>query len=156
MTDKPVFLTPEGLKKLEDELDYLETEKRAQVAARIQSAKDEGDISENAEYDDAKQEQAFVEGRIMTVRAMIGNAQVIEERGPSEEVHLGSRVTVQENGVSSPEVYFIVGSAEADPTNGRISNESPIGRALIGQRVNSVISYQAPVGEIRLTILSTE
>ena len=156
MTDKPVFLTPEGLKKLEDELDYLETEKRAQVAARIQSAKDEGDISENAEYDDAKQEQAFVEGRIMTVRAMIGNAQVIEERGPSEEVHLGSRVTVQENGVSSPEVYFIVGSAEADPTNGRISNESPIGRALIGQRVNSVISYQAPVGEIHLTILSIE
>ena len=156
MTDKPVVLTPEGLKKLEDELDYLETEKRAQVAARIQSAKDEGDISENAEYDDAKQEQAFVEGRIMTVRAMIGNAQVIEERGPSEEVHLGSRVTVQENGVSSPEVYFIVGSAEADPTDGRISNESPIGRALIGQRVHSVISYTAPVGEIHLTILNIE
>ena len=156
MTDKPVFLTPEGLKKLQDELDYLETEKRAQVAARIQSAKDEGDISENAEYDDAKQEQAFVEGRIMTVRAMIGNAQVIEERGPSEEVHLGSRVTVKDDGVSSPAVYFIVGSAEADPTHGRISNESPIGRALIGQRVSSVISYQAPEGEIHLTILSIE
>ena len=156
MTDKPVFLTPEGLKKLEDELDYLETEKRVQVAARIQSAKDEGDISENAEYDDAKQEQAFVEGRIMTVRAMLSHSQIIEERGPSEEVHLGSRVTVQEEGVSSPAVYHIVGSAEADPTSGHISNESPIGRALIGQRVNSVISYQAPVGEIHLTILSIE
>jgi transcription elongation factor GreA len=156
MTEKPVFLTPEGLKKLQDELDYLETEKRAQVAARIQSAKDEGDISENAEYDDAKQEQAFVEGRIMTVRAMIGNAQIIEERGPSEKVHMGSRVTVQEDGVSSPAVYYIVGSAEADPTNERISNESPIGQALIGQRVNSVISYKAPVGEIHLTILSIE
>lgn len=156
MTDKPVFLTPEGLKKLEDELGYLETEKRVQVAARIQSAKDEGDISENAEYDDAKQEQAFVEGRIMTIRAMLSDVQIIEERGPSEEVHLGSRVTVQENGASSPEVYFIVGSAEADPIAGRISNESPIGRALIGQRVKSVISYQAPVGEIHLTILSIE
>ena len=156
MTDKPVFLTPEGLKKLEDELDYLETEKRALVAARIQSAKDEGDISENAEYDDAKQEQAFVEGRIMTVRAMISNVQIIEETGPSDEVHVGSRVTVQEDGVSSPVVYHIVGSAEADPISGRVSNESPIGRALIGQRVNTVISYQAPVGEIHLTILSIE
>jgi len=156
MTDKPVFLTPEGLMKLEDELDYLETEKRVQVAARIQSAKDEGDISENAEYDDAKQEQAFVEGRIMTIRAMLSDVQIIEERGPSEEVHLGSRVTVQENGASSPDVYFIVGSAEADPTDGRISNESPMGRALIGQRAHSVISYQAPVGEIHLTILSIE
>ncbi len=156
MTDKPVFLTPEGMKKLEDELGYLETEKRVEVAARIQSAKDEGDISENAEYDDAKQEQAFVEGRIMTIRAMLSNVQIIEERGPSEDVHLGSRVTVQENGASSPAVYFIVGSAEADPTKGRISNESPIGRALIGQRVDAVISYTAPVGEIHLTILSIE
>ena len=156
MTDKPVFLTPEGLKKLQEELDYLETEKRALVAARIQSAKDEGDISENAEYDDAKQEQGFVEGRIMTVRAMIGNAQVIEEGGPSEKVHLGSRVTVKEDGVSKPAVYLIVGSAEADPANGRISNESPIGHSLIGQRVNAAISYKAPVGEIHLTILNIE
>ena len=153
MVDKPVFLTEEGLKKLEEELRHLETEKRAEVAARIQSAKEEGDISENAEYDDAKHEQAFVEGRIMTLRAMIMNAVVIENNGPSDEVRLGSHVTVQEDGLDEAEVYYLVGSAEADPLNGRVSNESPIGRALMGQRVGTVVSYQAPAGEIRLKIL---
>jgi transcription elongation factor GreA len=156
MVDKPVFLTQEGLKKLEQELDYLETEKRAQVAARIQSAKEEGDISENAEYDDAKHEQAFVEGRIMTLRAMIRNAAIIEDNGPSDVVRLGSRVTVLEDGFDESEVYHIVGSAEADPLNGRVSNESPIGRALMGQRAGAVVSYRAPAGEIRLSILSIE
>lgn len=156
MVDKPVFLTQEGLKKLEDELQYLETEKRAEVAARIQSAKEEGDISENAEYDDAKHEQAFVEGRIMTLRAMIRNAVLIEDNGPSEEVGLGSRVTVLEEGLEESEAYHIVGSAEADPLDGRVSNESPIGKALIGHRVGDIVSYQAPAGEIRLTILSIE
>jgi transcription elongation factor GreA len=155
--DKPVFLTRQGLEKLEKELYVLETEKRAQVAARIQSAKEEGDISENAEYDDAKHEQGFVEGRIMTLRAMISNAVVIEENGaPSDQVGLGSRVTVLEDGIDEPVVYDVVGSAEADPLNGRISNESPIGRALMGQRARAVVSYQAPDGEIRLTILSIE
>ena len=156
MVDKPVFLTEEGLKKLEEELNYLETEKRAQVAARIQSAKEEGDISENAEYDDAKHEQAFVEGRIMTLRGMVRNAVIIEDKGPSDVARLGSRVTVQEDGMEEPEVYHIVGSAEVDPLNGRISNESPIGRALMGQRVGAVVSYQAPAGEIRLEILCIE
>ena len=156
MVDKPVFLTREGLKKLEEELHYLETEKRAQVAARIQSAKEEGDISENAEYDDAKHEQAFVEGRIMTLRAMLSHAVIIEENGPSDEVRLGSRVTVLEEGCDEPEVYHIVGSAEADPLDGRVSNESPIGRALMGQRVGSVVAYDAPDGQIRLTILNIE
>jgi transcription elongation factor GreA len=156
MVDKPVFLTQEGLQKLEEELHYLETEKRAEVAARIQSAKEEGDISENAEYDDAKHEQAFVEGRIMTVRAMIMNAVVIEDNGPSDEVRLGSRVTVQEDGQDETEAYHIVGSAEADPLNGRVSNESPMGRALMGQRVGDVVAYRAPAGEIRLKILDIE
>ena len=154
--DKSVFLTRQGLEKLEKELYVLETEKRAQVAARIQSAKEEGDISENAEYDDAKHEQAFVEGRIMTLRAMISNAVVIEDSGPSDQVGLGSRVTVLEDGIEEPVVYEIVGSAEADPINGRISNESPIGRALMGRRARAVVSYQAPDGEIRLTILGIE
>ena len=154
--DKPVFLTRQGLEKLEKELYVLETEKRAQVAARIQSAKEEGDISENAEYDDAKHEQAFVEGRIMTLRAMISNAAIIEDSGPSDRVGLGSRVTVLEDGIDEPVVYDIVGSAEADPLNGRISNESPIGCALMGQRARAVVSYQAPDGEIRLTILGIE
>jgi transcription elongation factor GreA len=154
MEQKEVFLTEEGLKKLEQELEFLETEKRAEVAARIQSAKEEGDISENAEYEDAKHEQAFVEGRIMTVRGMIRNAVIIEDNGPSDEVRLGSRVSVQEDGLDEPEVYHIVGSAEADPLNGRVSNESPIGQALMGQRVGDIVSYEAPAGEIRLTILS--
>ena len=154
--DKPVFLTRQGLEKLEKELYYLETEKRPQVAARIHSAKEEGDISENAEYDDAKHEQGFVEGRIMTLHAMIGSAVVIEDNGPSDEVRLGSRVAVLEDGVGAPDVYNIVGSAEADPLNGRISNESPMGRALMGQRAGAVVSYYAPDGEIRLTILSIE
>ena len=156
MTDKTVFLTEEGLKKLEEELHYLETEKRAEVAARIQSAKEEGDISENAEYEDAKHEQAFVEGRIMTVRAMIRNPQIIEDNGPTDEVRLGSHVTVLEEGLDEPELYHIVGSAEVDPVNGRVSNESPIGRALMGQRVGATVSYQAPAGEIKLTILGIE
>jgi len=156
MAEKPVFLTREGLAKLEEELEYLETVKRSEVAGRIQSAKEEGDITENAEYDDAKHEQAFVEGRILTLRTMISNAVLIEDQGPSDAVRLGSRVTVQEDGSSQPEVYELVGSAEADPLNGRISNESPIGRALMGQRVNDVVSYQAPVGEIRLKILKIE
>jgi transcription elongation factor GreA len=156
MADKPVFLTHDGLKKLEEELHYLETEKRAQVAARIQSAKEEGDISENAEYDDAKHEQAFVEGRIMTLRAMISSAVIIEENGPSDEVRLGSCVTVLEDGIDEPEVYHIVGSAEADPLDGRVSNESPIGRALMGRRIGDVVAYSAPDGEIRLTVLNIE
>jgi len=156
MVDKTVFLTEEGLKKLEEELQYLETEKRAEVAARIQSAKEEGDISDNAEYDDAKHQQAFVEGRIMTVRAMIRNAQIIENNGPSDEVRLGSRVTVLEEGLDEPELYNIVGSAEVDPQNGRISNESPLGQALMGRRVGATVSYKAPAGEIKLEILGIE
>ena len=153
MAEKPVFLTREGLEKLEEELEYLETTKRAEVAARIQSAKEEGDISENAEYDDAKHEQAFVEGRIMTLRSMVGNAEIIEEDVHSDIVRLGSRVTVKEDGDGETSVYYVVGSAEADPLNGRISNESPIGRALMGRKANSTVSYQAPDGKISLTIL---
>jgi len=156
MTEKPVFLTREGLEKLEEELEYLETTKRTEVAARIQSAKEEGDISENAEYDDAKHEQAFVEGRIMTLRSMISNAELIKEDVPSDIVRLGSRVTVQEDGDGETNIYYVVGSAEADPLNGRISNESPIGRALMGRAANSVVSYQAPDGKISLTILHIE
>jgi transcription elongation factor GreA len=156
MTEKPVFLTRDGLEKLEEELAYLETTKRAEVAARIQSAKEEGDISENAEYDDAKHEQAFVEGRIMTLRAMISNAEIIEEDVRSDIVRLGSRVTVQDDGDDEPSIYYVVGSAEADPLNGRISNESPIGRALMGQRANSTVSYDAPDGKMSLKILRIE
>jgi transcription elongation factor GreA len=156
MEQNAVFITKEGFKKLEEELQYLETERRAEVAARIQSAKEEGDISENAEYEDAKHEQAFVEGRIMTLRSMIRYAKIIEDNGPSDEVCLGSRVTVLEEGLDEPEVYHIVGSAEADPLNGRVSNESPIGQALLGQGVGDVVAFEAPAGEIKLEILGIE
>jgi len=156
MADKPVFLTQEGLRKLEEELHYLETVRRPQVAARIKAAKEEGDVSENAEYDDAKHEQAFVEGRIMTLQNMISNAKIIADNGPSEVVQLGSQVTVQEEGNDELVVYHIVGSAEADPLNGRISNESPMGRALIGRRVHDTVSFQAPDGEIRLIIRNVQ
>ena len=130
MTDKPVYLTLEGKRKLEEELDHLVNVKRKEVAMAIQSAKEEGDISENSAYDEAKLTQGFIEGRIQTIEAQLRNAVIIEENGKSDCVDVGSKVTVAENG-SGEETYHIVGSAEADPLNGRISNESPIGKALL-------------------------
>ena len=153
MTDKPVYLTAEGKKKLEEELDYLVNVRRREVAAEIQSAKEEGDISENSAYDEAKMTQGFVEGRIQTIEAQLLNA-VIIKNGHSDKVSVGSKVTVSEDGME--ETYYIVGSAEADPLNGKISNESPIGQALMGQRAGVTVSYYAPAGEIKLRILGIE
>jgi transcription elongation factor GreA len=153
---RPVYLTQQGLNTLIEELSYLETKKRAEVVARIRAAREEGDISESAAYEDAKHELSFVEGRIMTLRAMIYDAVVIEDNGDADEVCLGSRVTVMVDGCDELEVYHIVGSAEADPFNGRVSNESPIGRALMGQSAGDAVSYNAPDGEIRLTIIRVE
>ncbi len=153
---QPVYLTRQGLNKLKEELCSLETEKRAEVAAYMREAREEGGMSENAAYDDAKHELSFVEGRILALRAMIYDAVIIEDNGHSDEVCLGSRVTVMVDGCDEPEVYHIVGSAEADPFNGCVSNESPIGRALIGQIAGSAVTYSAPDGEVRLTIISIE
>ncbi|MBI3912789.1 MAG: transcription elongation factor GreA [Chloroflexi bacterium] len=144
--DKPIFLTPEGRAKLEAELDHLRTTRRAQIAEAIHSAKEEGDISENSAYDEAKNEQAFVEGRIMTIEQMLKNAVMIDRVRASDIVDLGSVVTVVERGTSDDEAFQIVGSAEADPARGKISNESPVGRALLGKRVGDEVQVRIPDG----------
>ncbi|HEX9075428.1 MAG TPA: transcription elongation factor GreA [Anaerolineae bacterium] len=146
MAEKPIFLTPEGRTKLEAELENLRTVRRAEIAERIHSAKEEGDIMENSAYDEAKNEQAFVEGRIMTIEQMLKNAVMIDATRASDIVGIGSYVTVVERGTRDDEVYQIVGSAEADPRRGRISNESPVGRALLGKRVGEEATVKTPDG----------
>lgn len=153
MTEKPTYLTAEGKRKLEQELEYLRTVRRPEIAKQIHEAKEGGDIMENAGYDEAKNMQAFVEGRIMTLEALLSQVQLIEEPGQGDVVCLGSRVTVMERG-SSPEIYHIVGPAEADPRQGRISDESPLGRSLLGHRVGDWITVQTPDGPIEFEILA--
>ncbi len=155
-SEKPVYLTPEGYRKLREELDYLRTVRRAEVAQLIGSAKEEGDIRENAAYEDAKNQQAFVEGRIQDIERILKHAVIIEEPAESEVVVIGSRVTVVEHGYDDPETFRIVGSAEADPKNGFISNESPIGSALLGHRVGDEVTVKTPSGELRFRILAIE
>lgn len=156
MSDQ-TFLTPEGLKKLEEELDYLRTVRRAQVADRLHQALagESGELTENAEYEDAKNEQAFVEGRIVTLEIMLSNVVLIKEQATKGIVALGSKITVKENG-SKPEVYQLVGAAEADPKAGRISNESPLGKALLGRRVGDEVKVNAPAGTLSFHIVSIE
>ena len=151
MAEKPIFLTPECRAKLEVELEYLRTVRRAEVAQLIHAAKEEGDIMENSAYDEAKNEQAFVEGRILTLEQMLKNVVMINETRASDTVGIGSYVTLAERG-RGDEVFQIVGSAEADPTRGRISNESPVGRALLGKRVGDEIQVKIPDGVRHLKI----
>jgi transcription elongation factor GreA len=153
MTAQTTFLTPEGLKRLEDELEYLRTERRREVAQRLRAVLEGQDVLENAEYEDAKNEQAFVEGRILTLETILKTAEVIEEGGPADRVGIGSRVTVSEDG-GEPETYHIVGSAEADPRSGRISNESPLGKALLGYRVGDEVIVNAPDGVLCFRIIA--
>jgi transcription elongation factor GreA len=153
--NQETFLTPEGLLKLEKELDHLKTVRRPEIAQAIHEAKMDGDVSENAGYEEAKRQQGFLEGRIMTIEAMLKNAVIIKSNGPSDTVILGSRVTVVEDGFD-PETYVLVGSAEADPGNGRISNESPLGKALIGHQVGERIAFQTPGGPVEMEILRIE
>lgn len=132
---KPVILTYEGLKKLEEELEYLKTVKRAEVAEKIKQARAFGDLSENSEYDEAKNEQAFIEGRIATLEAMLKNAKVIDEEDIKlDQVSIGCTVKVYDESYNEEVEYTIVGSAEADPMNNKISDESPIGKALLGKK----------------------
>jgi transcription elongation factor GreA len=155
MTNQQTFLTPEGHQKLEDELHYLKNTRRVEVAKAIHDAKMDGDVSENAGYEEAKRQQAFLEGRIMTIEAMLKSAVLIESNGPSDTVILGSQVTVVEDGFE-PETYTIVGSAEADPGNGRISNESPLGKALIGHKAGDRVTFKTPGGPAEMEILRIE
>jgi len=150
--DQQTFLTPEGYQRLEQELNYLRTVRRQEVARRLREALEEGDILENAELEDARNEQAFVEGRIITLENLLRSAIIIEEKGPHEVVGIGSHVTVVEGG-GPPETYCIVGPAEADPAKGMISYESPLGRALMGRRVGDTASVQAPDGILEFKII---
>jgi transcription elongation factor GreA len=152
MSNQETLLTPEGFQKLEEELHHLTTVRRPEVAKAIHEAKLDGDVSENAGYEEAKRQQAFLEGRIMTVETMLKNAVIIQPNGPSDTVLLGSSVTVVEDGWE-PETYTIVGSAEADPGAGRISNESPMGKALIGHQVGDVVAFETPGGNAQVEIL---
>lgn len=149
------LLTREGYARLQEELDFLRTVRRREVADHIRVAKEDGDITENAGYEAAKSEQAFLEGRIMTLEAMLKNAVFIEENEPTDVVKPGCRVTVVEEG-GEPETFQIVGSAEADPAHGRISNESPLGRALLGHKAGEEISIQTPGGPSRFQIVHIE
>lgn len=148
----PSFLTREGYQKLQDELEYLRTKKRQEVAQRLHEAMDGGELIEDAEYEAAKNEQAFVEGRIQELEALLANARVIEETGNLDYVQVGAKVTIQE-GDDDPEVYTIVGPAEANPRNGRISNESPLGRALMDHRAGDTVKVDAPGGSFSVRVI---
>ena len=146
------FLTREGYEKLEEKLNYLRTVRRQEVAQRLHHALEEGDILENAELEDARNEQAFLEGRILTLESLLRNAAIIEENGPRESVGVGSYVTISEDD-GKPETYHIVGSAEADPKQGLISNESPMGKALMGRKVGETAEVNAPDGVLVFKIV---
>ncbi len=155
MNDKEIVLTAEGLTKLHTELDELKSVHRREVNDRIRAAKEYGDLSENAEYEDAKQEQAFIEGRILKLEGMIRNARLIDESEyAADEVHLGATVKVRDVKNNGAYEFNIVGSAEADPANQRISNESPLGRALIGHKKGETVDVATPRGVVKYKIES--
>lgn len=153
MVEKPQPITRDGLAKIEEELHQLETVRRQEVADRIHQAKELASTQNNAEYEDAKNEQAMVEGRILQLQTLIQHAEIIDEDGAhrSKQVILGSHVKVRGDDGKSHE-YVIVGPAEADPREGKISNESPVGRALIGKRVNEEVQVSVPKGLLTLKI----
>lgn len=153
--EKEFHMTEAGKEKLEQELEYLKSVRRKEVVERIKVARSFGDLSENSEYDSAKEEQAFVEGRITTLENMIRNAKIIEDDDlNSDTVTLGKTVTFKELPDGDEETYTIVGSAEADPFEGKISNDSPIAKSLMGQKVNEEVVVQTPGGEMKVKIVS--
>jgi transcription elongation factor GreA len=154
MREKETILTVAGLKKLEDELEQYKTVKRREVAGRIKQAIEFGDISENSEYEDAKNEQAFIEGRILTLEKMLRNAKIIDDENiGTEEVFVGSTVILKDLEYEDEVEYTIVGSIEADPDKNRISNESPVGKAILGQRKGSVVEVTVPAGVLKYQII---
>jgi len=157
MTEQPTYLTAAGLKELEERLEYLRTVRRGEVAERLRLAMEEGgELVENAEYEDAKNEQAFVEGEIMRLERILSNVEIIEPDGRKDIVGLGDHVTVQEVGAPKPEVYHMVGAAEANPLEGRISYKSPLGQALMGRKVGEKVTVKAPDGDIVFEIKAIE
>ena len=148
------FLTKEGYQKLQEELDYLRTQKRQEVAERLHEAMEGGELIENAEYEAAKNEQAFVEGRIQELEMLLATARVIEDNGKKKKdlVQVGTTVTIQEEGYGE-ETYTIVGAAEANPREGKISNESPIGKAILNRKLGDEVQVEVPDGSYKVRIL---
>ena len=154
---KKVVMTYDGLKKMEQELENLKTVRRKEVAEKIKEARGQGDLSENAEYDAAKEEQGEIESRIVQLENLLRNAEVIDEDVlKMDVVNLGSKVTVLDVEFDKEMEYTIVGSTEADPMNGRISNESPLGMALLGQKVGATVMADTPDGEVAFKILNIQ
>ncbi|MFM8321058.1 MAG: transcription elongation factor GreA [Chloroflexota bacterium] len=151
----PSYLTRQGFQKLQEELEYLRTVKRQEVANRLHEAMEGGELIEDAEYEAAKNEQAFVEGRIQELEMLLANARVVEESVKSDVIQIASKVTIQESGYE-PEMYIIVGPAEANPREGRISNESPLGRALMNHRAGDSVSVDAPDGSFTVRIVKID
>jgi len=155
--EKETILTPEGLHKLEEELGHLKTVRRKEVAGRIKQSKEFGDLMENSEYEDAKNEQAFVEVRILQLEQMLRNARVVDNHGaPPDCVAVGSKVRLKDLSSGEEINYMIVGSAEANPDQDKISNESPVGRGLLGKRKGDVVEVTVPAGKMRYTILQVK
>ncbi len=153
--EKKIRLTDEGLKKLQDELEQLKTTGRKDIAEKIKIARGYGDLSENSEYDEAKNEQAKIEARIVEIEAMLKNVEIITDvKGSSKTVILGSKVKILDVEFEEECEYRIVGSAEADPSVGLISDESPVGKALLGHKVGETVFAEAPAGEIEFKIIS--
>src|SRR5487761_2250898 len=152
---EPTYLTPEGESKLRAELEELKGPRRDELSQRLHSAIQMGDLSENADYHKAKEDQGFLEGRIQEIEALLRNVVTIEKNVDRSVVSVGNYVTIQEESFS-PETYHVVGAREADPRNGRISNESPIGRALMDHKIGDVVEAETPGGKIKLKILKIE
>lgn len=154
MSDKEVILTQDGLKRLEEELENLKSVRRREVAERIKTAIGYGDISENSEYEDAKNEQAFIEGRIITLEKMLRNARIINnDEIDTDTVSIGSTVTVQDLEYGDTMEYTIVGTAESDPLQNKISNESPVGKAILGKKKGATVDVNVPAGVIQYKII---
>jgi len=150
-----MYLTPEGAKKLKEELTDLKGPQRKALAKRLRDAIQMGDLSENADYHKAKEDQAFLEGRIQELEYVLSNAEVVEDKGDRDEIRVGLKVTVQEEGFD-PEVYYMVGAKEADSRNNKISNESPIGKALMRHKVGETVVAETPGGKLKFKILNIE
>jgi len=154
MSEKEVILTQDGLKKLEEELEYLKSVKRREVAERIKVAIGYGDISENSEYEDAKNEQAFIEGRVITLEKMLRNARIINnDEIETDVVSIGSIVTLEDVEFGDAVEYAIVGTAESDPSKNKISNESPVGKAILGKKQGAIVDVNVPAGIIQYKII---
>jgi transcription elongation factor GreA len=153
MVDEVQYLTQEGMESLEKRLNYLTKVRRPEIAERLRQAlEDGGELTENTEYEDAKNEQAFIEGEIVRIDRILRNAKLIEATGDTNKVHIGSVVTVKEKGADDAEEYRLVGPAEANPREGKISTESPLGKALLGSKVGDKVKIKAPDGDITFVI----